>query len=103
LIEFGRSNLYPSFVPCVSSSKIAIISIQAFSEISMTELNLDEAKIKQLLKTALLEVIQEQKEVLSDLLAEIIEDIALEKAIKEGEDTETASREEIFNILANKG
>lgn len=68
----------------------------------MTELNLDEEKIKQLLKTALTEVIQEQKEVFADLLAEIIEDIALEKSIKEGEDTETVSREAIFNILANK-
>ncbi|MDZ8133698.1 MAG: hypothetical protein RM049_00020 [Nostoc sp. DedQUE04] len=43
----------------------------------MTELNLDEEKIKQLFKTALTEVIQEQKEVFADLLAEIIEDIAL--------------------------
>ncbi|MBL1203573.1 MAG: hypothetical protein FWK04_32015 [Nostoc sp. GBBB01] len=68
----------------------------------MTELNLDEEKIKQLFKTALTEVIQEQKEVFADLLAEIIEDIALEKAIKEGEDTETVSREAIFNILVNK-
>ncbi|MGV0102028.1 CopG family transcriptional regulator [Nostoc sp. DSM 114160] len=69
----------------------------------MTELNLDEEKIKQLFKTALTEVIQEQKEVFADLLAEIIEDIALEKAIKEGEDTETVSREAIFKILGNKG
>jgi hypothetical protein len=69
----------------------------------MTELNLDEDKIKQIFKIALTEVIQEQKEVFSDLLAEIIEDIALEKAIKEGENTETVSREAIFKILGNKG
>ncbi|WP_373528767.1 hypothetical protein [Nostoc sp.] len=69
----------------------------------MRELNFDEEKIKQLFKTALTEVIQEQKEVFADLLAEIIEDIALEKAIKEGEDTETVSREAIFKILGNKG
>lgn len=68
----------------------------------MTEINFNEDKIKQLFKTALLEVIQEQKEVFSDLLAEIIEDIALEKAIKEGEDTEPVSREAIFRILGNK-
>ncbi|MDZ7959260.1 MAG: hypothetical protein RMY34_15490 [Aulosira sp. DedQUE10] len=46
----------------------------------MTELNLDEEKIKCLFKSALIEVIQEQKEVFSDLLAEIIEDIALEQS-----------------------
>jgi len=59
-------------------------------------------KIKQLFKIALLEVILEQKEVFSDLLAEIIEDVALEKAIKEGEDTEPVSREAIFKILGSK-
>jgi hypothetical protein len=69
----------------------------------MTELNLDDDKIKQVFKAALIEVIQEQKEVFSDLLAEIIEDIALEKAIKEGEETELVSRETIFKILASKG
>ncbi|MBD2241808.1 hypothetical protein H6G35_35380 [Aulosira sp. FACHB-113] len=69
----------------------------------MTELNFDEERIKQLFKSALIEVIQEQKEVFSDLLAEIIEDIALEKAIKEGEDTESVSRDAIFKILGNKG
>ncbi|MBD2595792.1 hypothetical protein H6G74_15850 [Nostoc spongiaeforme FACHB-130] len=69
----------------------------------MTELNFDEDKIKQIFKIALTEVIQEQKEVFSDLLAEIIEDIALEKAIKEGENTELVSREAIFKILGNKG
>ncbi|AKG21547.1 hypothetical protein [Calothrix sp. 336/3] len=69
----------------------------------MTEINLDEDKIKQIFKLALTEVIQEQKDVFSDLLSEIIEDIALEKAIKEGENTETVSREVIFKILGNQG
>jgi hypothetical protein len=68
----------------------------------MTEINLDEIKLKELLKAAIVEVLQEQKEVFSDLLAEIIEDIALEKAIKEGEKTEVVSREAIFKILETK-
>jgi hypothetical protein len=34
----------------------------------MTELNIDEDKIKQIFQTALTEVIQEQKEVFADLL-----------------------------------
>lgn len=68
----------------------------------MTELNLDSDKIKQIFKTALVEVIKENQEVFSDLFAEIIEDIALERAIKEGEETETLSRKAIFNIFNNK-
>ncbi|MBN3941596.1 MAG: type II toxin-antitoxin system Phd/YefM family antitoxin [Nostoc sp.] len=58
---------------------------------------------KELLKTAIVEVLQEQKEVFYDLFAEIMEDVALERAIKEGENTETASREAIFKILDSKG
>ncbi len=69
----------------------------------MTEISLDENKLKELIKTAIVELIQEQKEVFSDLLAEVIEDIALEKAIKEGESTDPVSREAIFKILERQG
>ncbi len=69
----------------------------------MADIPLDENKLKEILKTAIVEVIQERKEIFSDLLAEIIEDIALEKAIKEGENTESVSREAIFKILDRQG
>ncbi|MCL1465680.1 hypothetical protein [Argonema galeatum] len=69
----------------------------------MSEITLEESKLKELLKTALVELLQEQKEVFSDLLAEIIEDIALEKAIREGENTDTVSRDAIFKLLEGKG
>ena len=69
----------------------------------MAEISLDENKLKEILKTAIVEVIQERKEMFSDLLAEIIEDIGLEKAIKEGENTESVSREAIFKILDRQG
>jgi hypothetical protein len=68
----------------------------------MIDINLDENKLKEIFKTAIIELMQEQKEVFSDLFAEILEDIALEKAIKEGEETETVSREAIFKILDKK-
>ncbi|UKO97560.1 hypothetical protein [Nostoc sp. UHCC 0870] len=68
----------------------------------MAEINLDEIKLKEIFKKAIVEVIQEQKEVISDLMAEIMEDIALETAIKEGENTEIVSREAIFKILDKK-
>ena len=69
----------------------------------MTEIILDENKLKEILKSAIIELIQEQKEVFYDLLAEVIEDIALKKAIKEGENTETVSKKAIFTILEGKG
>ena len=68
----------------------------------MAEITIDESKLKELLKTAIVELLQERKEVVYDVLAEIIEDIALEKAIESGENTEPVSREAIFNILRRK-
>ncbi|WP_293347790.1 MULTISPECIES: hypothetical protein [unclassified Microcoleus] len=68
----------------------------------MSDITIDEIKLKQLLKSAIVELLQERKEIVYDLLAEILEDIALEKAIQEGENTEPVSREEIFKILGRK-
>jgi DNA-binding phage protein len=59
----------------------------------------DEGKIKQLMKEALVEALQEQKGVFHDLIVEAIEDIALTNAIRQGADTESVSRDEIFDIL----
>ena len=52
-----------------------------------------------MLKAAIFELLKEQKEVFSEILTEALEDIGMENAIKEGENTETVSREEIFKIL----
>lgn len=60
---------------------------------------IDEQKIKQLMKEAFIEALQEQKGVLHDLVVEAVEDIALENAIRKGEDSPSVSRKEIFDIL----
>jgi len=59
----------------------------------------DEARIKELFKQALVELFEERRELLYDLFAEIIEDLALVRAIEEGEATETVTRAEVFRIL----
>jgi len=48
-----------------------------------------------------LELVGEQREVLYDALAEVIEDLALAHAIEEAESTETASRTEVPKVLAS--
>ncbi|MBD2545774.1 hypothetical protein [Planktothricoides raciborskii] len=68
----------------------------------MTEITLDETKLKELLKAAIVELLQEQQEEFSEILAEALEDIAMKNAIKEGENSETVSRDAIFKILQNK-
>ncbi len=68
----------------------------------MTEITIDETKLKELLKAAIVELLQEQQEEFSEILAEALEDIAMKNAIKEGENSETVSRDAIFKILQNK-
>lgn len=63
----------------------------------MAESTLNTDQLKELLKAAIVEIWQEQKEVFTDIIVEAMEDIALVKAIEEGEKTETVSRENIFS------
>ncbi len=65
----------------------------------MAEITLNSEQVKEGLKSALLEVLRENKDELEELFAEIIEDMAMERAIAEGETTELVSRETIFKIL----
>jgi len=65
----------------------------------MQPLKIDEGKIKQLMKEAVIESLQEQKSIFHDLIVEAIEDIALTNAIRQGADTESVSRKEVFDIL----
>ena len=59
----------------------------------------DDNKLKELLKQAIIEVIEEKRETVHDILMEVMEDAALMRAIQEGENSSEANREEIFGIL----
>jgi len=59
----------------------------------------DENKLKEVFKEALIEILEERKSVFQEILVEAIEDIGLTRAIQEGENTETVSKKEIFSIL----
>jgi hypothetical protein len=67
----------------------------------MTDVTLDETKLKELLKTAIVELLQEEKDVFSELLSDVLEEIGMINAIKEGENTKVVSQEKIFEILKN--
>jgi len=60
---------------------------------------IDDDKLRKLLKEALIEALEEKRNLFSDLIADAVEDIAMARAIQEGENTETISKQEIFNIL----
>ncbi len=57
---------------------------------------IDDRKIKDLFKQAIVEAIEEKKEVVHDLLVEVMEDIAMVRAIQDGEDSGPVSRDDIF-------
>lgn len=61
--------------------------------------NIDETKIKALFKEALVEVIEENQDLVSSILVDIMEDIALSRAIAEGEKSKTVTREEVLKVL----
>jgi hypothetical protein len=62
-------------------------------------LNLDENETRTLFKQAITELLHERNEALYTALAEVMEDIALLRAIEEGEETVNIGRDELFAIL----
>ncbi len=60
---------------------------------------IDDQKIKDLFKQAIIEAMEEKKDVVRDLFVEAIEDIAMTRAIEEGVTTGKTSRDEVFNVL----
>ncbi len=60
---------------------------------------IDESRLKKVFKEAIIEAMEEKKDVVHDLLVEALEDVAMICAIQEGEGSESVGREEIFKIL----
>lgn len=62
----------------------------------------EDTRLKALLKEALVEVLEQRREWFSTLMVEALEDAALVQAIKEGEETDVVSRDEVFALLRPK-
>lgn len=61
-----------------------------------------DTQLKDALKLALIEVLEERSDLLRDVLAEVMEDVALARAIQEGEGSEPVSRDEVFRALEER-
>jgi hypothetical protein len=64
--------------------------------------SLSETQLKDMLKAALVEVLEERSDLLRDVLAEVMEDVALVRAIQDGEASEPVSRDEVFRALEGR-
>lgn len=58
-----------------------------------------EAELKEMVKSAMAEALVEQRTFLRDIIEEVIEDMALSRAIDEGMKTPIVCREEVFAAL----
>ena len=59
----------------------------------------EERRLKGLLKNALTEVLEERGDLLRDAIRESLEDVALLRAIQQGEKTRLTTRRKIFQRL----
>jgi hypothetical protein len=65
----------------------------------MTTATFDEAKLKDLLKSALVEALEENRGLVREIVEEALVDIALARAIEQELDSQPVSRDEVFAIL----
>lgn len=68
-------------------------------ELQMSSISIDDDKLKGLLKQALLEVFRENRELLYDVVVEAVEDGALARAIKAGEDSPVVDTADVMKSL----
>lgn len=61
--------------------------------------SMEEQRVKELFKQALLEVLHERKEMVYEVMAEVIEDLAMVNAIEEGKASQTIHRDDVMKIL----
>lgn len=59
----------------------------------------NDEQLKEVFKSAIVELLQERHELVREIFDEIVEDIAFSKAIAEGEQTPRVSRESVFEVL----
>ena len=59
-------------------------------------------QLKGLLKEAIVEVLEDRRDLLRDAMQESLEDVALVRAIKAGEASRPASRKQVFQQLERK-
>ena len=63
------------------------------------DIGANESQLKEVIKAALVEVLQERQDLLYDAIERALEDIAFARAIEEGDRTELIKRDEVLAIL----
>ncbi len=59
-------------------------------------MTVSEQQLKEVVKTAIVEVLEERSDLIRDIVERALEDIGMTKAIQEGEDSDPVSRDEFL-------
>lgn len=68
----------------------------------MADLTIFEDSLRALLKQALIEALEEGRDLLQDVVTDAFEEIALAEAIREGRRGDMAARDEVFAALRSE-
>lgn len=68
----------------------------------MATITVDEEKLKDLLQSALIEVLEKHRNLMQNIVEEALVDIALSHAIEEGLRSESVPQDEVLAIIENK-
>ena len=60
---------------------------------------IDEKKLRSIVKSAIADAFEENRELMQEIVHEAMEDLAVARAIKQGLRTKSASRKKVFSIL----
>ena len=63
------------------------------------EVTIAEDRLKEVLKAAVVEVLEERGDLVRIIVEEALEDLALARAIEEGEGSEVVGRDHVFSLL----
>lgn len=65
----------------------------------MAQTSFNTPEFKQVLKEALSETLNEQRELLHEVFVEVLEDVGLSEAIREGLQSDPVARNDVFDAL----
>jgi hypothetical protein len=99
LPSYGIFDLYVVTEPLFLFQENAPVSAPLSPEENHMQTSVDDDKLKQLLKEAFIEAIEEKRNVFYELIVDALEDIAMVRAIREGEQSKTVAKQEVFSIL----
>lgn len=68
----------------------------------MTTATLNEKKLKNLVKSALSEALEEQRALVQDIVEDAIEEVALAHAVEQGMKSKPVTRAAVYKILESK-